>query len=150
MEKLWRGRVRAPGPDLEEILASSRQHGNSLTLPNHYQSRAQLLTPEHSHAKGYWPPPSSPTKPNSPKTPKTSVIRAGSSPNQPKRKLTSNPKTVKERSQTTELGVCEAKKTVLPIEVTRKAVNLMSPTVFNSFKVGKQADDHFKDLLNVW
>jgi len=149
LEKLWRGRVKAPGPDLEEILASSRQHGNSLTLPNHYKSRPTgLLTAEHSHAKGYWPPPSSPTKPSSPKTP---VTPTRSSPNQQKRKA-SNSKIVKERSQTTAFTPVEiaAKKTVLPIEVTRKAVNLMSPTVFNSWMPGKQADDHFKDLLHVW
>ena len=149
LEKLWRGRVKAPGPDLEEILASSRQHGKkSETLPTHYKTR---ITPEISHAKGYWPPPpNTPPKSTSPRiATKTPVKPTLSSPSYSRK--SSNPKAVRERSVTTEISVCSKKPTTaLPIEVTRKAVNLMSPAVFNSWMPAKPQEKRFDDFLKVW
>ena len=143
MEKLWRGRMKAPEPDLEEILATSRKHGNSLTLPHYYQSRQ--ITPEQSHSKGYWPPPNSSSLPHSASKPHHPTQRS-----QTQRYPPQSPKKVNvvKKSATT---VCT---TTLPIEVTRKAVNLMSPAVFNSWlptkPVTKPEEDHFKELLNIW
>ena len=136
MEKLWRGRMKAPEPDLEEILATSRKHGNSLTLPHHYQSRQ--ITPEQSHSKGYWPPPGSPaSKPHHP----TQRSQTQRHPPQSPKKVN----VVKKSATTT---VCAS---ALPLEVTRKAVNLMSSDVFNSWlPVTKPEENHFKELLNIW